>query len=123
MSKLIILLSFLQPMIGGADFMNYVTGKLRLGKETLATISGYWDDCITIEDKRTGEKQTLWNPTSEVRATRLKRWTVASEEQLGYESDKLWSKVAAAIRQENQVFDLNKNLNLFYKFKLKLLFN
>ncbi|XP_059351231.1 oxysterol-binding protein-related protein 8-like [Daphnia carinata] len=92
----------LKPMIGGADFMNYVTGKLRLGKETLATISGYWDDCITIEDKRTGEKQTLWNPTSEVRATRLKRWTVAPEEQLDYESDKLWSKVAAAIRQENQ---------------------
>lgn len=93
----------LQPMIGGADFMNYVTGKLRLGKETLAIISGYWDDCITIEDKRTGEKQTLWNPTSEVRAARLKRWTVAVEEQLEYESDKLWSKVAAAIRQENQV--------------------
>lgn len=90
-------------MIGGADFMNYVTGKLRLGKETLAIISGYWDDCITIEDKRTGEKQTLWNPTSEVRAARLKRWTVAVEEQLEYESDKLWSKVAAAIRQENQV--------------------
>ncbi|KAK4005876.1 oxysterol-binding protein-related protein 8 isoform X2 [Daphnia magna] len=92
----------LKPMIGGADFMNYVTGKLRLGKETLAIISGYWDDCITIEDKRTGEKQTLWNPTSEVRAARLKRWTVAAEEQLEYESDKLWSKVAAAIRQENQ---------------------
>ncbi|XP_046452707.1 oxysterol-binding protein-related protein 8-like isoform X1 [Daphnia pulex] len=98
----------LKPMIGGADFMNYVTGKLRLGKETLATISGYWDDCITIEDKRTGEKQTLWNPTSEVRATRLKRWTVASEEQLGYESDKLWSKVAAAIRQENQELATNE---------------
>lgn len=82
--------------------MNYVTGKLRLGKETLATISGYWDDCITIEDKRTGEKQTLWNPTPEVRAQRLKRWTVAMEDQLEYESDKLWSKVSSAIRQENQ---------------------
>lgn len=82
--------------------MNYVTGKLRLGKETLATISGYWDDCITIEDKRTGEKQTLWNPTAEVRAQRLKRWTVALEEQMDYESDKLWSKVSSAIRQENQ---------------------
>ena len=90
-------------MLGGADFMNYVTGKLRLGKETLATISGYWDDCITIEDKRTGEKQTLWNPNApDVRAQRLKRWTVASEDQLEYESDKLWSKVSAAIRQENQ---------------------
>ena len=89
-------------MLGGADFMNYVTGKLRLGKETLATISGYWDDCITIEDKRTGEKQTLWNPTPEVRLQRLKRWTVAPEDQLDYESDKMWSKVSAAIRQENQ---------------------
>nr|CAH0112707.1 unnamed protein product [Daphnia galeata] len=98
----------LKPMLGGADFMNYVTGKLRLGKETLATISGYWDDCITIEDKRTGEKQTLWNPTSEVRNARLKRWTVANEEQLSYESDKLWSKVAAAIRQENQELATNE---------------
>jgi len=92
----------LKPMLGGADFMNYVTGKLRLGKETLATISGYWDDCISIEDKRTGEKQTLWNPTAEVRSQRLKRWTVDVDEQMDYESEKLWSKVSAAIHQENQ---------------------
>lgn len=94
----------LKPMLGGADFMNFVTGKLRLGKETLATISGYWDDCISIEDKRTGEKQTLWNATNgEVRSQRLKRCTVAFDEQMDYESEKLWSKVSAAIHQENQV--------------------
>lgn len=92
--------------------MNYVTGKLRLGKETLATISGYWDDCITIEDKRTGEMQTLWNPTPEVRAQRLKRWTVAFEDQMEYESDKMWSKVSAAIRQENQELATNEKTAL-----------
>lgn len=83
--------------------MNYVTGKIRLGKETLATISGYWDDCITIEDKRTGEMQTLWNPTPDVRSTRLKRWTVSYDDQLDFESEKMWNKVSDAILQENQV--------------------
>ena len=83
--------------------MNYVTGKLRLGKETLATISGYWDDCIHIEDKRTGEVQVLWHPTAEVRAQRLKRCTVALDQQMDFESEKLWSRVSMAIRQENQV--------------------
>lgn len=34
--------------------MNQVTGGIRLGKETLATISGYWDGQILITDKRTG---------------------------------------------------------------------
>jgi len=93
----------LKPMLGGADFMNYVTGKLRLGKETLATISGYWDDCISIEDKRTGVKETLWNATNgDARSQRLKRCTVALDEQMDYESEKLWSKVSAAIHQENQ---------------------
>jgi len=29
-------------------------GRIRLGKETLATISGYWDGLILITDKRTG---------------------------------------------------------------------
>ena len=90
-------------MLGGADSMNYVTGKLRLGKETLATIWGYWDDCIHIEDKRTGERQVLWNPTPEVRAQRLKRCTVAVDQQLDCESERLWAKVSTAIRQENQV--------------------
>jgi len=33
--------------------MNQVVGRIRLGKETLATISGYWDGQILIMDKRT----------------------------------------------------------------------
>lgn len=34
--------------------MNQVVGRIRLGKETLAAISGYWDGQILITDKRTG---------------------------------------------------------------------
>ena len=92
-----------QPILGGADSMNYVTGKLRLGKETLATISGYWDDCIHMEDKRTGERNVLWHSTPEVRAQRLKRCTAAAHQQMPFESERLWSNVSAAIRDENQV--------------------
>lgn len=45
-----------QPFLGGAEQMNQVVGRIRLGKETLATISGYWDGQILITDKRTGVK-------------------------------------------------------------------
>jgi len=41
-------------LIGGADHINKICGKLRLGKEVLATIDGYWDGVINITDKRTG---------------------------------------------------------------------
>lgn len=74
----------LKPFLGGGDFSNAVTGKLRLGKasgkprkmyrnnkktndisipisqETLFTIDGHWDDTITMKDKKTGEEQVLW---------------------------------------------------------------
>ena len=40
--------------MGGGEFTNAVTGKIRLGKETLSTIDGHWDDKVTIHDKRTG---------------------------------------------------------------------
>ena len=46
--------SFVQPFLGGADQLNMVVGRIKLGKETLATISGYWDGQIMITDKRIG---------------------------------------------------------------------
>ena len=92
----------LKPMLGGSDLINHVTGKLRLGNETLSTISGRWDDCITIEDKKTGDKQVLWHPTPAVRSQRLKRSIVPLTEQMDFESEKMWQRVSAAIRQENQ---------------------
>jgi oxysterol-binding protein-related protein 8 len=33
---------------------NLISGRLKLGKETLATIDGFWDGEIKIKDRRTG---------------------------------------------------------------------
>jgi hypothetical protein len=43
-----------QPFLGGAEQTNAISGRLKLGKETLATIEGYWDGSIFIKDRRTG---------------------------------------------------------------------
>lgn len=40
--------------MGGGEFTNAVSGKIRLGKETLATIDGHWDDKVNIKEKKTG---------------------------------------------------------------------
>ena len=37
--------------------MNQVVGAIRLGKETLANVSGYWDGQIVITDKRAGVRR------------------------------------------------------------------
>ncbi|KAL0276216.1 UNVERIFIED_CONTAM: hypothetical protein PYX00_003829 [Menopon gallinae] len=92
----------LKPLIGGSDHINGICGKLKLGKETLATIDGYWDGIINIKDKRTGEEQELWNPTPVVKASRLKRYTVPVELQGDFESERLWGKVSAAILADDQ---------------------
>ncbi|XP_017752323.1 PREDICTED: oxysterol-binding protein-related protein 8 isoform X3 [Eufriesea mexicana] len=93
----------LKPFLGGAEQMNQVTGGIRLGKETLATISGYWDGQILITDKRTGQESVLFNPTSEVRKKRLKKYTVPLEYQGLWESEKLWYDVTQAINRDDQV--------------------
>lgn len=108
--------------------MNQVVGRIRLGKETLATISGYWDGQIMITDKRTGVSSTFiiirkvntanfvnikrylilqqesvfFNPTSEIRKRRLKKYTVPLEYQGPWESEKLWLAVTQAINRDDQ---------------------
>ena len=37
-----------------------MSGKLRLGKETLFTIDGHWDDTVTMRDKKTSKEEVLW---------------------------------------------------------------
>ncbi|KAF5283392.1 hypothetical protein FQA39_LY04768 [Lamprigera yunnana] len=86
----------LKPFLGGIDQINCITGRLKLGKETLATLEGYWDGIIKIKDRRTGEEQVLWNPAT-VKNTRLKRFTVSIEQQGEFESEKLWQHVSASI--------------------------
>ena len=36
----------LRPFLGGGEFTNAVSGRLKLGKETLAVIDGHWDDKV-----------------------------------------------------------------------------
>ncbi|XP_050465658.1 oxysterol-binding protein-related protein 8 isoform X4 [Cataglyphis hispanica] len=93
----------LKPFLGGAELMNQVVGRIRLGKETLATISGYWDGLISITDKRTGQESVFFNPTPEIRKKRLKKYTVPLEYQGQWESEKLWYAVTQAINRDDQV--------------------
>nr|XP_029723368.1 oxysterol-binding protein-related protein 8 isoform X6 [Aedes albopictus] len=93
----------LKPFLGGNEYTNLITGKLKLGKETLATINGHWDGEIRIKDSRTNEESVLFNPSTDIRAKRLKRFTVPMESQGMTESERLWQHVTAAIRRDDQV--------------------
>ena len=79
-----------------------VVGRIKLGKETLASISGYWDGQINITDKRTGQESVFFQSTAEVRQQRLKKFTVPLENQGEWESEKLWLAVTNAINNDDQ---------------------
>ncbi|XP_065165540.1 oxysterol-binding protein-related protein 8 isoform X2 [Atheta coriaria] len=91
----------LKPFLGGAEQTNCITGRLKLGKETLATLEGYWDGVITIKDRRSGEQKVFWNPTPTVRRSRLTRFTVPIDQQGEHESEQLWQHVSAAISRDD----------------------
>lgn len=93
----------LKPFLGGNDYSNLVVGKIKLGKETLATIEGHWDSEIIIKDKKLGSQNVLWQVSSEVKGKRLKRYTVPLENQEEFESERLWLKVSNAITRGDQV--------------------
>lgn len=93
----------LRPMFGGVEYTNLVTGKLKLGKQTLAVINGHWDGSITIKDTRTSEENLLLTANTDMRSRRLKRYTVQLEAQSPNESERLWTHVIAAIRRDDQV--------------------
>ena len=93
----------LKPFLGGNDYCNLVVGKIKLGKETLATLEGHWDTEIAIKDKKTGQHSSLWVASPEVKAKRLKRFTVPLSAQGDFESEKLWINVSKAIHAGDQV--------------------
>jgi len=93
----------LRPFLGGGELTNAVSGRLKLGKETLATVDGHWDERVNFKDKKTGHSEVLWEVTSEVRASRLARYTVPVDEQTEWESGRLWRGVSKAIAKEDQV--------------------
>lgn len=47
-------LFYFQPFLSGYEANNMVSGKIKLGKDTLATLEGYWDGKISFTDKRKG---------------------------------------------------------------------
>ena len=49
----------LQPFLGGGEFTNAVSGKIKLGKETLATIDGHWDSKVMIKEKKSGVRKVM----------------------------------------------------------------
>lgn len=93
----------LKPFIGGSEYTNLVTGKIKLGKETMASITGHWDSRMKIKDSKSGEESILFEPTPEARNKRLKRYTVPIENQGTFESERLWQLVSAAIARDDQV--------------------
>ncbi|KAG4075696.1 hypothetical protein HA402_003521 [Bradysia odoriphaga] len=93
----------LKPFLGGSEYTNLVTARIKLGKETLASINGHWDGEIKIKDTRSGEESVLFAPTADVRSKRLKRFTVPIESQGLNESERLWQHVSAAIHRDDQV--------------------
>ncbi|KAJ8704873.1 hypothetical protein PYW08_012193 [Mythimna loreyi] len=92
----------LRSFLGGADQTNSVSGRIKRGKETVATLEGYWDGRIDIKDKRTGEESNLFD-VSLLKEVRLPRYLICFEKQQDFESAKLWSKVSEAIINEDQV--------------------
>lgn len=102
----------LKPFLGSSDSVNQICGKIKLGKEVLATLEGHWDSEIFINDKKTGEMETFWNPTPELRQSRLIRCTVPPEEQGEFESERLWQHVTRAINNKDQTEATNEKFIL-----------
>jgi len=46
--------------LGSGEASNCISGKIRLGDETLATVSGHWDQEVFIKDKRSEVSLVLW---------------------------------------------------------------
>ncbi|CAB4067089.1 OSBPL8 [Lepeophtheirus salmonis] len=67
----------LRPMLGGDELTNKI-------------------------DRRTGEEEILWSVSPEIRARRLKRYTVPLDNQRCTESVRLWKKVSDAILADDQ---------------------
>uniref|UniRef100_A0A3B5ML97 Oxysterol-binding protein n=1 Tax=Xiphophorus couchianus TaxID=32473 RepID=A0A3B5ML97_9TELE len=102
----------LKPFLGSSDCVNQISGKIKLGKEVLATLEGHWDSEIFINDKKTGTMDTFWDPTPELRQNRLTRYTVPPEEQGDFESERLWQHVTRAINNKDQTEATNEKFIL-----------
>ncbi|CAH2083441.1 unnamed protein product [Euphydryas editha] len=92
----------LRSFLGGADQTNAISGRIKRGKDTIATVEGYWDGKIDIKDKKTGEESNLLD-VAILKEQRLPRFLVRVDKQQEWESQRLWLKVSEAILNEDQV--------------------
>ncbi|KAG7320649.1 hypothetical protein KOW79_016502 [Hemibagrus wyckioides] len=102
----------LKPFLGSSDSVNQINGKIKLGKEVLATLEGHWDSEIFMNDKKSGVCETFWDPTPDLRQSRLTRCTVSPEEQGDFESERLWQHVTRAILNKDQTEATNEKFVL-----------
>ncbi|XP_035520824.1 oxysterol-binding protein-related protein 5 [Morone saxatilis] len=93
----------LKPFLGGACSVNQISGKISVGDELLATVDGHWDSEVFIHEKRSGQQETLWNPSPDIRGSRLKRQVVQIDQQGEFESERLWQHVTSAIMDRDQL--------------------
>lgn len=93
----------LKPFLGGSEYTNLVSGKIKLGKETLASLNGHWDTEFKIKDTKTGEESILFTANRETKQQRLKKFVVPIQSQAPNESERLWQLVSAAIKRDDQV--------------------
>uniref|UniRef100_A0A4W6EKU2 Oxysterol binding protein like 5 n=1 Tax=Lates calcarifer TaxID=8187 RepID=A0A4W6EKU2_LATCA len=93
----------LKPFLGGPCSVNQISGKIFVGEELLATVDGHWDSEVFIHEKRSGQQETLWNPSPDIRSSRLKRQVVRVEQQGEFESERLWQHVTSAIMDRDQL--------------------
>ncbi|XP_039762579.1 oxysterol-binding protein-related protein 8 isoform X3 [Pararge aegeria] len=92
----------LRPFLGGSDQTNAISGRIKKGVDTVASLEGYWDGRIDIKDKRTREESNLLD-VAVLRDHRLPRYLVKLEKQQEWESQRLWIKVSEAIHNEDQI--------------------
>ncbi|XP_047249169.1 oxysterol-binding protein-related protein 5 isoform X3 [Girardinichthys multiradiatus] len=93
----------LKPFLAYSGSVNQISGKIVMGDELMATIDGHWDSEVFIQEKHTGQQETLWNPTPDIRSRRLKRQVVHLDQQGEFESERLWQHVTSAILDRDQV--------------------
>lgn len=91
----------LKPFLGIGEASNRIVGKIKVGSDTLCHIEGHWDQTIYIKEKSSGQSSVFFDPTPEVKATRLKRYTVPLEIQTEMESERLWRNVSEAVIQSD----------------------
>ncbi|XP_063836187.1 oxysterol-binding protein-related protein 8-like isoform X1 [Ostrinia nubilalis] len=92
----------LRSFLGGSDQTNAISGRIKKGKDTIATIEGYWDGKIDIKDKRTGEESNLLD-VALLKEQRMTRYLMKLDSQQEYESQRLWVKVSEAIANDDQI--------------------